>query len=381
MTRLTRAGTLSVGGFAFNISSSSTSGNVNFISIAKAMPGQDITTRFTRTAADYPLCKSSARYASSPICSSGSPTDCVLSQPSASTLSSLKLANTTKWEGYSWDQVANLANYIVIDGLVLNMNPYIAANPKALANDTVDTILRRAFNNQSSSGKDLTLQFHARQELRDAIPCLTSRYLAGRIDKMTPGCFVAALFLYASLIVILSVVLIRFFMALIFNWFLSTRLVKKHAKRGAGISPTVLPEGANVSVNNQTGTAPWAASGAQQSQHMMSLAGIGSELFTVCLVTCYSEGEESIRGTIESVAATNYPDTRKLIWVVCDGMITGAGETQSTPDICVGMLEADPRFGNPQPMGYIAVGSGAKHENRAMVYAGHYCESSQPQPY
>ena len=44
----------------------------------------------------------------------------------------------------------------------------------------------------------------------------------------------------------------------------------------------------------------------------------------------------------------------------------------STPDICVSMLDADPRFGNPIPMGYIAVGSGAKRENRAMVYAGHY---------
>ena len=110
---------------------------------------------------------------------------------------------------------------------------------------------------------------------------------------------------------------------------------------------------------------------------MMTLDRIGSELYTVCLVTCYSEGEEGIRGTMESIASTSYPDSRKLIWVVCDGMITGAGEKQSTPDICVGMLEADPRFGNPQPMGYIAVGSGPKKENRAMVYAGHYCESGR----
>ena len=109
---------------------------------------------------------------------------------------------------------------------------------------------------------------------------------------------------------------------------------------------------------------------------MISLARIGAELFTIALVTCYSEGEDSVRGTVESIAATNYSDSRKLIWIVCDGMITGQGEKMSTPDICVSMLDADPRFGNPMPMGYIAVGSGAKRENRAMVYAGHYGKST-----
>jgi len=50
------------------------------------------------------------------------------------------------------------------------------------------------------------------------------------------------------------------------------------------------------------------------------------------------------------------------------------GSQRSTPDICVSLLEPDPRFGNPMPMSYIAVGSGTKQENRAMVYAGHYSE-------
>ena len=104
----------------------------------------------------------------------------------------------------------------------------------------------------------------------------------------------------------------------------------------------------------------------------MSLAQIGAELFAVCLVTCYSEGEESLRTTLDSISTTTYADSRKLLFVVADGMITGAGEKKSTPDICVSLLEADPRFGNPVPMSYFAVGSGAKAENRAMVYAGHY---------
>ena len=99
---------------------------------------------------------------------------------------------------------------------------------------------------------------------------------------------------------------------------------------------------------------------------------IGAELFTVCLVTCYSEGEESIKGTLDSISATSYSDSRKLIFIVCDGMITGSGEKLSTPDICVNLLDVDPRFGEPAPMGYVAVGLGDKGQNRAMVYAGYY---------
>lgn len=365
---------MSAAGKALNITEAATPPGVSFFDIAKDMPGQDITTLFKRTPDMYPACTSTAKYASTPLCPSGSKTECVLDTLSDATLKSLKLVPIDVWEGYDWDQVAKMENYIVIDGLVLNMNPYINANPQPIANDTVDQVIRTALHYQNSSGKDVTLAMQHTEELKKAIPCLTSRYLAGRINKVTPGCFVASLVLYLSLIVILALILIRFFMAVIFSWFLSRRLVQKQKRKGTGIAPTVLPEGANISVHNQNGNAPWAntAAGGQTPPQMMTLATIGSELFTVCLVTCYSEGEEGIRGTLDSIAGTTYPDSRKLIFVVCDGMITGAGEKMSTPDICVSMLEADPRFGNPQPMGYEAVGSGPKAENRAMVYAGHF---------
>ena len=102
------------------------------------------------------------------------------------------------------------------------------------------------------------------------------------------------------------------------------------------------------------------------------MAQIGAELFTVCLVTCYSEGEDSLRTTCDSISNTTFSDERKLLFIVADGIITGEGEKMSTPDLCVSMMDQDPRFGSPQPMGYIAVGMGAKKENRAKVYAGHY---------
>jgi chitin synthase len=99
---------------------------------------------------------------------------------------------------------------------------------------------------------------------------------------------------------------------------------------------------------------------------------IGNEPYVVCLVTAYSEGEEGISNTLTSLAETDYPDSRKLLFVVADGMVTGSGESMSTPDICVGLLDADVRFGTPMPMSFISVAQGAKMHNMAMVYAGHY---------
>ena len=395
--------TLSINGWVFNISTSLTQPNVDFYKISQSMPGQDITNLFVRNFTDFPECYGSARYASTPLCvgqadsqqETGKLQACPLPKASNDVFNALVIQNTSLLEGYSWDQVASLDNYLVVDGFVLNMEPYIAANPTAINGDEVDFAIRQVLSNQRSSGKDMTRLLYNSAQAQASVNCLKTRYLAGRIDKITPGCFVADLFLYTSLIVILGVVVARFAMSCVFNWFLSAKLARPPSDLArAGISPAVMPEGANMSVYNKTGTAPWAGGQGKKGRKltktainnssstlvnagegpdpMINLAKIGAELFTICMVTCYSEGEVSVKGTVESIAATNYSDSRKLIWMVCDGMITGEGEKMSTPDICVSMIDADPRFGNPMPMGYIAVGSGAKRENRAMVYAGHY---------
>jgi chitin synthase len=278
------------------------------------------------------------------------------------------------------------------------MTPYMTAHKTAIPGDNVDATLRTILSGDPESGKDGTLIFYSRNDLKAALPCLTQRYHAGNIDKITPGCFISQLVLYAGLIVILGLIMIRFVMACIFSWFLSTRLagnVSSSLLNKSAISPSVMPEGANISIDNVNGQAPWASGGHKKLQKgtsksarstgsgstlvhsdapapVMSLTQIGAELFAVCLVTCYSEGEDSLRTTLDSISTTHYSDSRKLLFIVADGMITGAGEKRSTPDICVSLLEPDPRFGNPMPMAYEAVGSGTKAENRAMVYAGHY---------
>ncbi|KAJ7124901.1 glycosyltransferase family 2 protein [Mycena epipterygia] len=399
-------GTLGVQGLVYNITAAK-SANFSFTALAK-VPGQDITQYFDRAASDFPKCAGlTARAAVDPPCSVTTP--CQLGNASLpSTFSALGLIKTGFVVGYSWDQVGELANYIVLDGAVLNMTTYMLIHPSPVPSDAVDAALRTLLSSSNTaSGKDGTRLFSSRAALKPVIPCLQERYYAGNIDKITPGCFITSLVLYLGLGVILSLVLIRFVMAIIFKWCLSKRLAgnpdSKTLDRSA-ISPAVMPEGANVSVDNKNGTAPWAnasrklakqgpfkpsqslASASSRtlvnsdSSPIMSLAQIGAELFAVCLVTCYSEGEDSIRTTLDAISKTTYSDARKLMFVVADGMITGAGEKRSTPDLCVSLLDADPRFGEPIPMSYESVGSGSKAQNRAMVYAGHYTVAGRRTP-
>ncbi|KAI7899604.1 chitin synthase-domain-containing protein [Cokeromyces recurvatus] len=96
-------------------------------------------------------------------------------------------------------------------------------------------------------------------------------------------------------------------------------------------------------------------------------------VYTICLVTCYSEGEDGIRTTLDSIAVSDYPKSHTLLLVVCDGLITGSGESRSTPDICIGMMRdlivpADEVEAQP----YIAIADGSKRNNYAKVYAGFY---------
>ena len=395
-------GFVAIGGFVFN---STQSNNADIQAFATRFSGQDVSNSFQRSAGFYTACAGlNFRAAIDDPCQIA--TNCQLGVLSAQTTASLGLRNTTLRAGYGWDQVANLTNYLVIDGTVLNMTPYVAAHKSPIPGDNIDAALRTVLTRDPTNGKDGTLIFYSRNDLKAAVPCLIQRYHAGNIDKITPGCFISQLVLYAGLIVILGLIMIRFVMACVFNWFLSTRLagnVSSSLLNKSAISPSVMPEGANVSIDNVNGQAPWAGKGQKKLQKgttksprstgsgstlvhsdspapVMSLTQIGAELFAVCLVTCYSEGEDSLRTTLDSISTTHYSDSRKLMFVVADGMITGAGEKRSTPDICVSLLEPDPRFGNPMPMVYEAVGSGAKAENRAMVYAGHYSACSTPYP-
>ena len=94
---------------------------------------------------------------------------------------------------------------------------------------------------------------------------------------------------------------------------------------------------------------------------------------TICLITAYSEGPEGMRTTMDSIAMTDYPNSHKLLFVVCDGLIKGKGETMSTPEVCLSMMKDQTTHPDDvEPFSYVAVASGSKRHNMAKVYSGFY---------
>lgn len=116
-----------------------------------------------------------------------------------------------------------------------------------------------------------------------------------------------------------------------------------------------------------------------QSQNNVSILQAQTHNFnfdlihTFMVVTCYSEGEEGLRTTLDSLANTDYPSSHKMLLVICDGIITGSGNGNSTPDIVLSMMKDDlvPRE-QVQPSSYVAIADGTKRHNMAKVYAGYY---------
>lgn len=94
---------------------------------------------------------------------------------------------------------------------------------------------------------------------------------------------------------------------------------------------------------------------------------------TIGLVTCYSEDEEGLRTTLDSIATTDYPNSHKLIVIICDGLIKGSGNDRSTPEICLDLMTD---FSVPpedvQAHSFVSVAQGSKRHNMAKVYSGFY---------
>jgi chitin synthase len=344
---------LGILGWQFNVTNAKVPSEFPVFDILKKGSGQDISNFFTRKNEHIRSCTKKGlpdfAIVSHEPCADEDEFCILKDSINNQSLEKLNMYNTTRIVGYDWDQLTPLKNYIVVDGNVLNLEPYIATYPDP-TDDLMDKIIRKVLN---SDGKDATRYLLSKPNMKNAVDCIVDKYFAGKIDKETIGCFTSELFLNVSLVVILGIVITRFLMACVFNWFVSPRLALRPAK----FTPTSLPTNRVASADNIA---------------RMIMNKIGNNLFCVMLVTCYSEGEVGIRTTCESIAATDYPDDRKLLFLICDGIITGSGNSKSTPDICVEMMELSPEFKDPEPMSYIAVAAGAKQLNMAKVYAGHF---------
>ncbi|KAJ1845544.1 hypothetical protein LPJ73_004817, partial [Coemansia sp. RSA 2703] len=350
----TVSGVVGINGQAYNTTSANWFSRLSFTPTA----GQDMTPYFS---VDIPTaCKSSKlknfRAVQFDVCTANNGNGgCLLgNSKDAQKNYNLKPIDGTPI-GYDWSDVK--PGYFVVNGHVLNMTPYLLAVGRKASNDLLDQAIFAAAN---GGFVDASILFQRTSNVKAATDCLVARFGAGLLAKDTPGCFAVNLFNYIALVIIGGIVLTRFFMAVVFQYFLSWQLVRR-------------PPRSKVRPLSYNAAAPWAGKKPQTGTAAASLGkGDDDELYTIMLVTCYSEGEDSIRGTCDSLCNTDFSDSHKLLFIVADGIIKGSGNDRSTPDICIDLIEQEDSFRDPEPCSYLAVAAGSKQHNMAKVYCGHY---------
>ncbi|XXG94573.1 Chitin synthase 4 [Hypoxylon texense] len=368
---------------------------------------------------------------------------------------------------YTWDDIKNSSrNLVVYSGNVLDLGLLNWFNEDEVKIPDRFKELRDESStaNKAVRGRDITRAFQ-RSADKQVAECFEEIIKVGTVDTDTVGCIAAQVVLYVSLILILSVVVARFGLALVFQWFISRKYAaiktsqtankKKRnqqiedwtediyrapprmagdigssymgsdrtSKRASTFLPTTSrfsavygadrnprrPQPTTMASQASTGPLLHPNSMYKQGNDSRSsmlrsdpygstaspIDGYGPAGFiheavvpqppsdyqpfgfplihSICLVTAYSEGEMGIRTTLDSIAMTDYPNSHKVILVICDGMIKGKGEAMTTPDIVLGMMKdhtVPPE--DVQGFSYVAVASGSKRHNMAKVYAGFY---------
>lgn len=383
---------------------------------------------------------------------------------------------------YTWEDTKNKSrNLAVYSGNVLDLDLLAWFNSSQVSYPSQFDHLRE---NADVRGVDLTYYLQSGEDKKVG-KCLTQIIKVGSIDTDTVGCIASKVVLYVSLIFILSIVVVKFAFALLFQWFLAPRFAAQSTSMASDartrnqqiedwsndiyrpaprIADPIAPDRSskrasflpttsrfsspyNASSSNGSKQQPIYVTMASQNStsRLMPISNPGTMYRTshngsggtlsaensrndhaasrtslitpgqdtgyattmadhegpgpagfiheavvpqpphdwqpfgyplahaLCLVTCYSEGEEGIRSTLDSLAMTDYPNSHKTLLVICDGIIKGKGEEFSTPDIVLGMMK-DPvvPMDEVQPYSYVAVATGSKRHNMAKVYTGFY---------
>jgi chitin synthase len=240
--------------------------------------------------------------------------------------------------GYAPDTLASLAKsqrqIASMDGMVYDFTSYIAGGvtvavppgqspPTGVNPDFMEPSIVALF--QNNAGQDVTQQF-AELPLSSEVKaqmkvCMRNLFFVGKVDtRNSPRCIFARYILLIISVCLVSVIAVKFIAALQFG----------HKRE-----PEKLDK------------------------------------FVIGFIPCYTEGEDSMKKSMESWARMRYEDSRKLLFIVCDGMICGAGNELPTPKIVLDILGVDPEH-DPEPMSYEALGEGNKQHNMAKVYSGLY---------
>jgi chitin synthase len=97
----------------------------------------------------------------------------------------------------------------------------------------------------------------------------------------------------------------------------------------------------------------------------------------IMMVPCYTEGLESLQKTLDSLAASKWEAKNKLVFVICDGMVTGSGNDRPTPRIVLDLLGVDAQ--DEPPFAYESISH--QRVNYARVYSGLYSLQGELVPF
>ncbi|KXX81621.1 Chitin synthase 6 [Madurella mycetomatis] len=246
-------------------------------------------------------------------------------------------ANKISQEGFDFNRP-----WFIYDGKVYDLTDYMHTqrvhnnHPRwAFLEPKIVNLVR------NSPGEDITERLNTirrnaraneteRISVGNTINCLNNRFYIGTPDfRYSPRCQVNNWILLAFTIILCSVILIKFVSALQFG-----------SKRRP--SP--------------------------------------QDKFVICQVPAYTEGEDSLRKALDSLTALEYDNKRKLICVICDGIIVGAGNDRPTPKIVLDILGVDPKV-DPPALPFKSVGTGSEQLNYGKVYSGLYEYEGNVVPY
>ena len=183
---------------------------------------------------------------------------------------------------------------------------------------------------KSNPGIDITSKWPNTRNFSATLPCLDHIFYKGKLDyRESPKCQVNNYILLAFTIILCSVILIKFLAAL---------------QLGSKRRPAA------------------------------------QDKFVICQVPAYTEGEDQLRKGLDSLTALQYDNKRKLICVICDGMIVGGGNDRPTPKIVLDILGVDPKT-DPVALPFKSIGQGSEQLNYGKVYSGLYEYEGNVVPY
>lgn len=101
----------------------------------------------------------------------------------------------------------------------------------------------------------------------------------------------------------------------------------------------------------------------------------------VISVPCYTESESALKMTINSIYDSNYPDEKKLIFMICDGVIKGKENSKHTSEIALNLFGRSLSEQNITSYEYNSIGQGKKSTNYIKIFCGWHVNNKHKLPY